>query len=190
MFDSHVATLLEVAVALVNGLTDGTRHGRPFTAPRGGGELSAAVTELLPSAENVPADQAAYLAGTARCMRAVFQSAADGSLDTAAAELNALLRKTGARPQLDRIGGDPWQIHFHGHEDTYAVGWSAGCAAALALAIGSPLAGRLGVCASDQCDRVYVDTSRNATRQFCSTACQNRTKAAAFRARQATGRQP
>ncbi|WP_405875666.1 CGNR zinc finger domain-containing protein [Streptomyces xanthophaeus] len=34
-----------------------------------------------------------------------------------------------------------------------------------------------------RCDRVYADTSRNAARQFCSTACQNRTKAAAFRAR-------
>ncbi|GAB3426303.1 hypothetical protein GCM10027569_65300 [Flindersiella endophytica] len=187
MFDSHVATLLEVAVALVNGLTDGTRHGRPFTAPRDD-ELGAAVTDLLPSAEAVPADQAAYLAETASRMRAVFQAAADGSFDTAAADLNALLRKTGARPQLDRIGGDPWQIHFHGYEDTYAVGWSAGCATALALAIGSPLAGRLGVCAAGQCDRVYVDTSRNATRQFCSTACQNRVKAAAFRARQASGR--
>jgi predicted RNA-binding Zn ribbon-like protein len=27
-----------------------------------------------------------------------------------------------------------------------------------------------------------VDTSRNATRRFCSTACQNRVKAASFRA--------
>ncbi|MFC6935784.1 CGNR zinc finger domain-containing protein [Actinomadura yumaensis] len=33
------------------------------------------------------------------------------------------------------------------------------------------------------CDRVYVDTSRNGTRRFCSTACQNRVKTAAFRAR-------
>jgi predicted RNA-binding Zn ribbon-like protein len=41
---------------------------------------------------------------------------------------------------------------------------------------------RLGVCAAPRCDRVYVDTSRNATRRFCSTACQNRVKAAAFRA--------
>jgi predicted RNA-binding Zn ribbon-like protein len=190
MFDSHVATLLEVSVALVNGLTDGMRHGRPFTAPSGD-DLSAAVGELLPSAGGgagaVPADQAAYLAETARRMRGVFQAVADGSLDKAAADLNALLRSTGARPQLDQLGGDPWQVHFHGHDDTYAVGWSAGCATALALAIGSPLAGRLGVCAAGHCDRVYVDTSRNATRQFCSTTCQNRVKAAAFRARQ-TGR--
>lgn len=186
MFDSHVATLLEVAVALVNGLTDGTRHGRPYTAPRGD-QLAPAVSGLLPRAGTVPADQAAYLAETARQLRGIFQSVADGALDTAAADLNALLRSTGARPQLDRLGGDPWQVHFHGFDDTYAVGWSAGCASALALAIGSPLAGRLGVCAADQCDRVYVDTSRNATRQFCSTACQNRVKAAAFRARR-TGR--
>ncbi len=65
------------------------------------------------------------------------------------------------------------------------MGWSAGCATALALAIGSDLAGRFGVCQAPQCDRVYVDNSRNAGRQFCSTACQNRVKAAAFRARQA-----
>ena len=32
-------------------------------------------------------------------------------------------------------------------------------------------------------ERVYVDTSKNAKRRFCSTACQNRTKAAAFRQR-------
>jgi predicted RNA-binding Zn ribbon-like protein len=54
------------------------------------------------------------------------------------------------------------------------------------MVIGGDLAGRLGVCQAAQCDRVYVDTSRNAARQFCSTACQNRAKAAAFRARRAT----
>jgi hypothetical protein len=31
---------------------------------------------------------------------------------------------------------------------------------------------------------VFVDVSRNGTKRFCSTACQNRVKAAAFRARQ------
>ena len=98
--------------------------------------------------------------------------------------LNALMRETGARPQLDRLpGGDGWHVHFHGPDDSLATGWAAGCATGLALALGSDLAGRLGVCAAPRCDRVYVDTSRNASRRFCSTACQNRVKAAAFRAR-------
>jgi predicted RNA-binding Zn ribbon-like protein len=30
---------------------------------------------------------------------------------------------------------------------------------------------------------VHVDASRNGTRRFCSTACQNRVKAAAYRGR-------
>ncbi|MCY0931275.1 CGNR zinc finger domain-containing protein [Streptomyces sp. H27-H1] len=65
------------------------------------------------------------------------------------------------------------------------MGWSAGCATALALAIGSNLTGRLGVCTAPHCDRVYIDNSRNAVRHFCSTACRSRVKGAIFRARRA-----
>ena len=52
-------------------------------------------------------------------------------------------------------------MHFHGTTDGLATGWAAGCATGLALAIGSDLAGRLGVCEAERCDRVYVDTSKN-----------------------------
>ncbi len=143
-------------MSFVNDLTDGERRGKPFTAPGG------------------------Y---AARAMREVFGAMEDGRTDDAAVTVNRLLRETGARPQLDRVPGEPWQVHFHGSEDTYGVGWIAGCATALALAVGSELAGRLGVCAAPHCDRVYVDASRNSVRQFCSAPCQSRVKAAAFRAR-------
>ena len=189
MFDSHVATLLDVAVSLVNVLTDGEERGKPFTAPRGA-DLPGAVDAGLPPTDTGPRAiaqvQAVYLAQTAQRMRRVFEAVSAGRVDDAAAALNALLLSAGARPQLDRVAGEPWQLHFHGTDDSLAVGWSAGCATALALAIGSDFAGRLGVCRATHCDRVYVDSSRNAARQFCSTACQNRTKAAAFRARQTT----
>jgi predicted RNA-binding Zn ribbon-like protein len=145
----------------------------------------------LPSGVTVPAElptaSAEYLAGTARAMRAVFEATEDDRADDAAAILNRLLGETGARPQLDRVPGEPWQVHFHGSSDTYGVGWAAGCATALALAIGSELAGRLGVCVAPRCDRVYVDASRNAVRRFCSAQCQSRVKAAAFRARHESG---
>lgn len=188
MFDGHVATLLDAAVSLVNALTDGTRQGRPFTAPRDAA-LPQAVHDALPPTPHrtaVGPDDAADLADTARRMRAVFEAVDSGRSDPAALLVNELLRTTGARPQLDRVGDEPWQLHFHGADDTLAVGWSAGCATALALAVGSELAGRLGVCAATQCDRVYVDNSRNAVRHFCSDACRSRVKAAAFRARKAT----
>jgi predicted RNA-binding Zn ribbon-like protein len=188
LFDSHVTTLLDAAVSLVNALTDGEARGRSYPAPAEG-ELAAAVDAALPRSGRAPRTiehaQAAHLAGTARRMRQVFEAVSAGRVDDAAAAVNTLLLANGARPQLDRAEGEPWQLHFHGADDSLAVGWSAGCATGLAIAIGSDLAGRLGVCQAAHCDRVYVDSSRNAVRQFCSTACQNRTKAAAFRARRA-----
>ncbi|MCQ4040986.1 CGNR zinc finger domain-containing protein [Streptantibioticus rubrisoli] len=190
MFDSHVSVLLNAAVALVNALTDGHARGKPYSAPRGA-ELDAAVQAALPrprARRAIEHEQAVHLARTAREMREVFEAVSAGSTDEAAEALNALLLSSGARPQLDRADGEPWQLHFHGRDDSFAVGWSAGCATGLAIAIGSSLAGRIGVCQATRCDRVYVDTSRNAARQFCSTACQNRTKAAAFRARRAVRR--
>ncbi|MFF7636510.1 CGNR zinc finger domain-containing protein [Kitasatospora sp. NPDC008050] len=189
MFDSHLATLLEAAVSLVNSLTDGEARGRPYVAPHDA-DLPAAVDAALPRTGTgtrpraIDPEQAAYLAGTAHRLRRIFEAASAGRIDEAAGVLNGLLLSTGARPQLDQVPGEPWQVHFHGADDSLAVGWSAGCAAGLTLAVGSDLAGRLGVCQAAHCDRVYVDGSRNGARQFCSTACQNRTKAAAFRARQ------
>ncbi len=191
MFDSHVAVLLGHAVSLVNTLTDGEARGRPYAAPRGA-ELAEAIDAAVSHAaaslpRTIDAAQADYLVAAAQGMREVFQAMQDGRLDDAATTVNRLLRDSGARPRLDRAagedGGAPWQLHFHGANDSFAAGHSAGCATALALAVGGSLAGRLGVCRADRCDRVYVDTSRNAARQFCSTSCQNRTKAAAFRAR-------
>src|SRR6476469_2617385 len=33
---------------------------------------------------------------------------------------------------------------------------------------------RLGVCSAEHCDNVYVDTSRNASRRYCSNTCASR----------------
>ncbi|TVZ03169.1 CGNR zinc finger domain-containing protein [Trebonia kvetii] len=188
LFDSHIELLLEAAVSLVNELTDGERQGRPYAAPAGEELLTAAAAALPVRAqarvpERLPGESAAYLFRAAQVMRGVFEAMAADRPDDAAAAVNRLLRDTGARPQLDRVDGEPWQVHFHGSSDTYGVGWSAGCATALALAVGSELAGRLGVCGAPHCDRVYVDASRNSARRFCSAPCQSRVKAAVFRAR-------
>lgn len=117
-------------------------------------------------------------------MRVVFEAAYESDTDRAAKEVNHLLLDTRVRPQLD-LTDQGWNLHFHGADDTLANGWAAGCASGLALALGSDLAGRLGVCAAPACDRVFVDVSRNAQRRFCSPQCQSRVKAAAHRARQA-----
>jgi len=186
-FDSHILNVLTAAVALVNRLTPGESGGTPFAVPE---DLADATADALgddgrPRPE-VSAADAKSLAAVASRMRVIFEAAHGGDTDSAAQQVNALLLDTNARPQLDRTGTPGWNLHFHGADDTLANGWAAGCAAGLAMALGSDLAGRLGVCSAPACDRVFVDASRNSARRFCSPQCQSRVKAAAHRARRQT----
>ncbi|MBO0891886.1 MAG: CGNR zinc finger domain-containing protein, partial [Acidothermales bacterium] len=116
-------------------------------------------------------------------LRAVFAAVDYGDADEAATIVNGLLTDTGARPVLSRHDDEPWHLHFHGSDGRPDTGWLAACATGLAVVLGGEYADRLGVCSAPACDRVYVDTSRNGTRRFCSTTCQNRVKAAAYRLR-------
>jgi predicted RNA-binding Zn ribbon-like protein len=175
-----------VAAQLVNALSAGAAHGRPYERPAGD-DLRAAVAAALragrPDTRDVSAAEAAEFGEVAEALRAVFDATAAGDGDLAAHLVNEMLAATGARPMLDRHDGEPWHLHFHGTDNSLVTGWAAGCATGLAVVLGSSLLGRLGVCSAPRCDRVYVDTSRNGTRRFCSTSCQNRVKAAAFRAK-------
>jgi predicted RNA-binding Zn ribbon-like protein len=132
----------------------------------------------------VTSADAAGLSALASHLRVVFARVDRDDMDGAAAQINALLTASGARPVLARHDGQTWHLHYHPIEAGLALSWTAICATGLATALDSEYADRLGVCSADSCDRVFVDTSRNGTRRFCSAACQNRIKAAAFRQRQ------
>lgn len=127
--------------------------------------------------------EAGELAEIAARLRVVFDAITTGDIDAAASQVNDLLEETRARPMLERHDGEPWHLHFHGPGGTMAGDWAASCATGLAIVLGSEHHDRLGVCTAPHCDRVYVDVSRNGTRRFCGTACQNRVKTAAFRSR-------
>jgi predicted RNA-binding Zn ribbon-like protein len=190
LFDSHVANLLETTVLLVNRLTPGLDGGHEIDIADDEHELRVTVRDCVRargydvSLRAVRADDARLIGTTVTEARRVIEDIDRGDLATAARRTNVLLRRTGARPQLDTQGPGVWNLHFHGPDDTFGIGWSAGIAAGLAMALGTTDAGRLGVCAADRCDRVHLDTSRNGGRKFCSTRCQNRAKSAAHRARQ------
>jgi predicted RNA-binding Zn ribbon-like protein len=178
--------VVTVAVELVNTLSPGAARGRPYQPPAGA-DLTAAVSAALrsgvPQSRAVTAAEAAEFGPVALSLRTVFDANAAGDTDLAARRVNEMLDETGARPWLEKHDDEPWHLHFHGRDSSPVTGWAAGCATGLAVVLGSMLHGRLGVCTAPRCDRVYVDTSRNGTRRFCSTACQNRVKAAAFRAK-------
>jgi predicted RNA-binding Zn ribbon-like protein len=187
-FNSHTDVVVRMAVALVNLLTPGEDRSRPY-APPAGAERADALNALFKSTgsrtEVTPAEAEAFVP-VAGDLRAVFAAVTADDLDKAAHQVNGLLAATGAHPALERHDGEPWHIHFHSADETSpAKGWAAGCATGLAIVLGGELYDRLGVCTAPRCDRVYVDVSRNGSRRFCSTACQNRVKAAAFRERHA-----
>ncbi|WP_344845490.1 CGNR zinc finger domain-containing protein [Nonomuraea dietziae] len=46
---------------------------------------------------------------------------------------------------------------------------------------------RLGVCQAARCSRVFVDTSSNRSRRYCSERCASRANVAAYRARRRSG---
>jgi predicted RNA-binding Zn ribbon-like protein len=177
------------AAALVNVATPGQRRGRPYAVPSGP-LLEGALTDAVrsgsrrasaPTAAEVPA-----LVELGIACRPVFELAGAGRYDVAAAAANALLETYRPAPRLERHDDEPWHLHFHGRADADRSGWGGGISVGLATVLGSAYPDRLGVCGAPACDRVFVDVSRNGTRRFCSTACQNRVKTATHRARQAS----
>jgi len=120
----------------------------------------------------------------AQRLHAVFAGLARGDVDAAARGLNELLAQHPAQPHLAKEDG-VWRLHHHPQDAPLVPMWAAICAEGLARVVGLPSAQRLGTCEREGCGRVFVDVSKNASRRFCSLACQNRVKAAAFRARRA-----
>jgi predicted RNA-binding Zn ribbon-like protein len=180
--DSYEDAGVLVAIELVNALT--SRH---FGAAAATGEgLPAIAAALAMDPSSVAALGARDVPGfvrLARDLRAVFHALDGGDVDDAAERLNELLARHPAHPHLAKEDGR-WRLHHHPREVAVLPMWTAICAEALARMVGGGHAHRLGTCAASPCDRVYFDVSRNASRRFCSTTCQNRVKAAAFRQRQ------
>ena len=100
----------------------------------------------------------------------------------AASRLNVLLADHPAHPHLAKEGGR-WRLHHHPVDAALVPMYTSICAEGLARIVGAGGGARLGTCEGPACDRVFADVSKNASRRFCSTACQNRVKAAAFRRR-------
>lgn len=173
-----------LAVELVNRLVVEHAFGRP--APRS--DPFTAVEPLLgvdPTWPPLEERDVSGLVALARRLRDVLVHLDHGDLDTAATELNALLAAHPAPPHLAKHDGR-WRLHHHPADAALVPMATAICADAVARIIGSGDSGRLGTCDADACDRVFLDGSKNASRRFCSTTCQNRVKAAAFRRRHAT----
>lgn len=99
--------------------------------------------------------------------------------------VNDLLELTAAKPYISAHDGKEPHLHFYALEADIVARTRDTTAGGLAMAICFSDGRRLGRCDRPGCRTVYVDTSRNGRRRFCSLACANRVNVAAHRRRSA-----
>ncbi len=114
-------------------------------------------------------------------LRAVFNAANDAD---AAAVLNDVLTGVHATPRVSVHDDVPPHLHFEPLTSGPAPWLGAITAMALAVVLVDHGSERIGVCSSTGCQHVYIDTSRNRSRRYCSDTCATRENVAAFRRRQ------
>jgi hypothetical protein len=103
-------------------------------------------------------------------------------LDTLVHVVNGLLRDSASRPYISRHDNKAPHLHYAHEDDDPVTRMRAFTAAGVAQVLCLDPA-RLGRCANDGCETVYVDTSRNGRRRFCSTRCATRVHVADHRSR-------
>jgi predicted RNA-binding Zn ribbon-like protein len=103
----------------------------------------------------------------------------------AAGLLNKLIDEFAAKPYLTDHDGQ-WHFHYAPESAPIAHKVVASSAMALATVVAEFGYERLGSCAADDCQDVYVDMSRNRSRRYCDEGCSSRMNVAAFRARSKT----
>lgn len=140
-------------------------------------ELEGSWTIALP--EPV-ADDVAAIQRLRGQLHQVFEA---GDAATAAAHLNEILASNGATPHLS-VHGDAPHLHFEPDDGSISRWLGVVTAMGLATVLADQGWERLGICKSDTCEDVYVDTSRNRSRLHCSTTCGTREAVAAHRERQ------
>lgn len=101
--------------------------------------------------------------------------------------VNELLAGATTSVRVSTHDGHIPHLHYITGTDDPVARISATVAGGLAVALCGAGGSRLGRCGRDGCATVYVDTSRNGRRRFCSLACANRVNVAAHRARAHTG---
>ena len=121
-----------------------------------------------------------------RRLRPELRALLTADRDAAAQQVNAMLTRTRALPQLVRHGGHDWHLHATAADSPLDRRIVVETAMAMIDVIRAGELSRLSVCVDDDCLGLVLDLSRNRSRRFCSTRCANRNAVAAYRARERT----
>ena len=172
-YDTYGSSAVELAIELANAERDEPQWADEFLGSHD--EWFAPGTSLeLTAAETRKAGE------TAELVRAV--AVAESQADVLA-RLNELLALARPRPYATDHDGE-LHLHFARPDAPALEQLTTTVAMGLSQVVAQHGWQRLGVCSAEGCDDVYVDTSRNASRRYCSNTCASRSTVAAYRARQ------
>lgn len=147
---------------------------------------SAAVAAVLASYDvhepGTSPDEVRELSTWVRRLRELFEAE---SVTEKAERADALLVSADCRPRLVSHGAG---LPFHFHHAPVRTGLAARVKALTAAGVAHVIDGgggsRLRACGRDGCGVVFLDTSRNGRRYFCSVRCANQVNVARHRLRQ------
>jgi hypothetical protein len=118
-----------------------------------------------------------------RRLRDVFDLGTSERDTEAVAALNGLLEAYPVQPRISGHDADDWHMHVTSRGSSVSAEYLAGAVWGLAVWVCEYGSARFGVCADERCGNVYLDTSSNCCRRFCSERCATRSHVAAHRAR-------
>ncbi|MEJ3743276.1 CGNR zinc finger domain-containing protein [Actinomycetes bacterium KLBMP 9797] len=116
-------------------------------------------------------------------LRDVFEFGTTGRDIEAVAELNVLLEHFPVQPRISGHDANDWHMHVTSRGTSISTEFIAGAVWGLSVWLCEYGSARFGVCADERCGNVYLDTSSNCCRRFCSERCATRSHVAAHRAR-------
>ncbi len=133
--------------------------------------------------EHVTEKDLGVLRRAQRRLRDVFELGTTGRDADAVTELNALLENFPVQPRISGHDASDWHMHVTSRGASVSAEYLAGAVWGLSVWLCEYGSARFGICADERCGNVYLDTSSNNCRRFCSERCATRSHVAAHRAR-------
>ncbi|WP_374238092.1 CGNR zinc finger domain-containing protein [Actinoplanes sp. DH11] len=118
-----------------------------------------------------------------RRLREVFEYGTSGRDADAVRELNTMLEAYPVQPRISGHDASDWHMHVTSRGSSVSAEYLAGASWGLSVWLCEYGSARFGICADERCGNVYLDTSSNNCRRFCSERCATRSHVAAHRAR-------